>query len=116
MERIRRGFLKYFVLISFVTYYSGATMFYHSHISGEEKIVHSHLYLAGDASTPSHTHSSASLSLISLLISSLNFIAAALILQSAFSKLLSVILINEERLLSLVFHLQSQSRAPPSVS
>jgi hypothetical protein len=37
-------------------------------------------------------------------------------LQSAFRKLLSVILINEERLLSLVFHLQSQSRAPPSVS
>ncbi len=91
-------------------------MFYHSHISGDKTTVHSHLYLPGDNATSSHTHSSASLSLISLLFSSLNFIAASLILQSAFRKLLSVILINEERLLSLVFHLQSQSRAPPSVS
>lgn len=116
MEQIRKSFLKYLVLISFITYYSGATMFYHAHIQGDGKIVHSHFYLTGDASAPSHSHSNSSLSLLALLLSSLNFIVSSLLLQSVYNQIQSIISISDQRKPSLYFNLQIQSRAPPAVS
>ncbi|WRQ33215.1 hypothetical protein U5907_00880 [Bacteroidales bacterium MB20-C3-3] len=116
MERVRKGVFKYLVLISFVAYYSGATMFYHTHKSDDFVIVHSHFYFGGEAAAPNHCHSSSSIALISLISASLHFLATSLILYAFISKLLSVLQYLND--CSFIDHtiLKSSSRAPPSIS
>lgn len=116
MEKVRSGILKYIVMISFLSYYGGATMFYHTHNIGDKSIVHSHLYFGGESSSPCHTHSSASFSLISTFLASLNFIAAAFALLSIFRKLIGIFGLYEKNRDSILRLSLIQSRAPPAVS
>ena len=116
MDKIRKSFFKYLVLVLFVAHYSGATMFYHTHNIGEGSIVHSHLYLGGEATTPGHCHSNASFSLISILASSLNFLLSALLIQSIFIKLLTIYGVFEDKRILISLKSDLQSRAPPIVS
>lgn len=64
-------FLKYLLLILFVSYYSGITLFYHAHLVNGEIIVHSHPFVnSKNKQSPfqPHSHSSASYFLIQQLM------------------------------------------------
>lgn len=55
MERKRLVFIKWFYPILFVFYISGITLFTHSHIVNNTKVVHSHPFKAKDHATHEHT-------------------------------------------------------------
>ncbi len=60
-------FLRFMLLILFVSYYSAITLFYHAHLVNGQIIVHSHPYIKSQDkqnSFQSHFHSPASYSLI----------------------------------------------------
>ena len=60
-------FLRFTLLILFVSYYSGVTLFYHAHMINGQVIVHSHPYRPsgnGQNSQQTHNHSKAAYVLI----------------------------------------------------
>ncbi len=59
-------FIKYLLLITFMWYYAGITLFYHSHIINNRTIYHSHPYFpVDDHGVPiKHSHDKSELSFI----------------------------------------------------
>jgi len=48
--------LKYILPILFIVYYSGTTLFYHTHTENGRSVSHSHPYTSGTPSNPQHSH------------------------------------------------------------
>lgn len=71
MKEISRKIISYAFLGIFLSYFTGTTMFFHSHIVGGCTIIHSHFYNGGKNhdGTAHHEHTSAGITLISHLSS-----------------------------------------------
>ena len=71
MKELLRRTISYAFLGIFLSYFTGTTMFVHSHIVGGCTIVHSHFYNGGKSSdgTAGHEHTPAGITLISHLSS-----------------------------------------------
>lgn len=66
-KHIRSTKFAFLLLLIFVEYVAGITLFMHSHIVNGDVIYHSHYY-SGSAEAPNHTHSAQQLKVISALM------------------------------------------------
>lgn len=61
MRLFRRHAIRYFLLLLFLSYYAGITLFMHAHVVNGVTVVHSHPYAPDN---PQHGHSSVEFDLI----------------------------------------------------
>ena len=73
------------LLLLFVAYYGGNTLFTHVHMDGTTRVVHSHPYSKGTPADPQHTHTAKSFDLIKLF--SLQGFVAAVVMALFFGSL-----------------------------
>jgi hypothetical protein len=107
-------FIKYFLLITFIWYYAGITLFYHSHIINNKIIYHSHPYFpVDDQGIPvKHSHDANDLGFIqSLAHILLSFVTPYTFVKSVLFEFLEIL--QEHAVYAQLVHAGYALRAPP---
>ena len=87
MKIFRNKIAGYLMAALFMGYFSSTVLFYHVHYIDGKKVVHSHLYVSGNAQTPGHTHTGAEIQFFQHIAAILFLAPAMLILAGIFREL-----------------------------
>lgn len=107
--KVKNQILGIFLLLSFIAYNSGSTLFEHSHIIDGRKITHSHPY----QSDTNHEHSESSLLVLSLISNCVIAITIAIFAFQCFLIITATYQVLNEKIRLISDKLYLQLRAPP---
>ncbi|MCC8087718.1 MAG: hypothetical protein LIO79_00360 [Rikenellaceae bacterium] len=111
-EKYFKNILSSLLLILFIGYFSGITMFPHTHVINGVTITHSHPY-TGSPDNPDHTHTSVELNAINLILTFVAVIAVVLGFKSILSEGVHIKCIASDTGISSVIQRTVTLRGPP---